>query len=841
MNLFKSIRGRLLYGILALALFPLLIATVVVTVLGYRQASTTVTERVTEQLKSIQTVKRDEIDAYLKSIEANLRVLANDPTLRDSLEPLAAAMQLSPQLLAAKVSETDQRSALSSYYTNQFGQQFLQRNPGSTVDMSAVVDLLPPDTVALQYSYIANNPEALGSKNKFERASDGSEAYNDLHAKLHNQVRRIVEQYGFYDLFLIDAKTGNVVYTYFKELDFATSLKDGPWAETGLGDAFVAARDTREFDSVAFIDYRTYRPSYDDQAAFFALPIRQNDVTIGVLAIQAPIDRINVIASFRSEWVATGLGRSGELLLVGPDKLPRSISRGMVENKAAFLATLEANPVTAKSVPFVAARSSDVGLIPNATAAVGEALAGKSGAVTYTNRFGVPVLGSYAPLKVGDRTWAVVAEASLGEALAPVQALLQRQALVAIGIGLLLALLAGYIANRVARSINRPITELGDTVAKLSRGNMDARSGLVQQDELGDLGRALDNLLDDRVATLNQAAKDNETLNDSVIEIMKSVSQLASNDLTVTVPVTKDVTGAVSDAINLMTRETSGALQRVLTTASLVQQAAAMLQTRTTTVLDAANANETEVQLASSELKQAAEALAAVAGEAEAAQGKAADALRASTQGLRIVSDTVSGVQASRDQIRETEKRVKRLAERSQEINGVVAIINQIAERTAVLALNAGMQAAAAGEAGRGFAVVADEVKRLADSARGATNQIGTLVSGIQADAADTMRTMNDSLSQFVNITRLAERAGEEVQSSMLATDDLASAVQNIAISSARQARVSGALIERAARIEMTTHDTQTELGEQKSNVEALSQLASSLVDTVRVFKLPPV
>jgi methyl-accepting chemotaxis protein len=256
-------------------------------------------------------------------------------------------------------------------------------------------------------------------------------------------------------------------------------------------------------------------------------------------------------------------------------------------------------------------------------------------------------------------------------------------------------------------------------------------------------------------------------------------------------------------------------------------------------VYDTAQNTEREVTAAATELTVAAEALQTIAREAEAAREKAEDALWASTQGMRIVSETVQGVTSSRDQIRETEKRVKRLAERSNEITGVVNIINQVAERTAVLALNAGMQAAAAGDAGRGFAVVADEVKRLADSARNATAQIGTLVTGIQADAADTMRSMNSTLGQFVEITRLAERAGEEVQTSMSATDSLATAVRSIATSSSEQGRVSGKLVDRAGRIDLATRSTLEELAQQRANVQALLGNAKALLDTVRVFKLP--
>ncbi|MCB1589507.1 MAG: HAMP domain-containing protein, partial [Xanthomonadales bacterium] len=501
---------------------------------------------------------------------------------------------------------------------------------------------------------------------------------------------------------------------------------------------------------------------------------------------------------------------------------------------------LQTLPGGSEIAALVRARGTDVGLVPADTEAVQAALRGESGVLTYRDGFGQTLLGAYGPLQLSDGTrWAVISRIAADEALAPVTALLRQQSLVAAGIALVLAMLAGLIANRLARSINQPVSQLSATVQQLSAGNMEARAELAQQDELGDLGRALDNLLDERVATLTKAAAENEQLNDSVIQIMQAVTGLAQNDLTVTVPVTPDITGAVSDAINLLTKETSDALRKVLQASNEVTEASNTLRSRTEVVHYSANANDREVQAAATELKQAAEALATVAAQAEGARSRAEEALRTSTQGLRIVSETVQGVTASRDQIRETEKRVKRLAERSQEITGVVNIINQIAERTAVLALNAGMQAAAAGDAGRGFAVVADEVKRLADSARTATAQIGTLVGGIQADAADTMRAMNDSLSQFVDITRLAERAGEQVQASMSATDGLATAVRDIAESSSRQARISGTLVERAQRMDATTRQTLDELSRQRDNVQVLLEQSQSLLSTVGVFRLP--
>ena len=362
---------------------------------------------------------------------------------------------------------------------------------------------------------------------------------------------------------------------------------------------------------------------------------------------------------------------------------------------------------------------------------------------------------------------------------------------------------------------------------------------MLPTDELGQLGNAFDTLLDDRVSTLISAAHENEIMNNSVIDIMQSLGQIAQNDLTVKVPVTGDVTGAIADAINFVTTETSGALRQVLNISANVARASTQVRQRAADVMAAAEKNGVEVSSTSRELEGAASALNEIAGQAQSASEAAERAISATSQALKIVSETVQGVALSRDQIRETEKRLKRLGERSQEITTVVNIINQIAERTSVLALNAGMQAAAAGDAGRGFALVADEVKRLAESARDATRQIGTLVNGIQADSGDTIRTMNETISQVVGISKLAERAGEQMEKTLSATDGLVGSVREIAATTATQARASGTLLKRAHNIELANKETMAQLTEQREETARLMQYSKALVDTVRVFKLP--
>jgi methyl-accepting chemotaxis protein len=217
---------------------------------------------------------------------------------------------------------------------------------------------------------------------------------------------------------------------------------------------------------------------------------------------------------------------------------------------------------------------------------------------------------------------------------------------------------------------------------------------------------------------------------------------------------------------------------------------------------------------------------------------EAETALGATQQALIAVRSTVEGISSSRDQIRETEKRVKRLGERSQEISSVVGIINQIAERTSVLALNASMQAVAAGDAGRGFAVVADEVKRLAENARQATQQIASLVSGIQADTQETIQAMNNTITQVVDISRIAEQAGARMNESRASTDGLAGSVRNIADTTKAQEALSQTLLNRTRLIQSATLEALNQVSEQGKETANLLAYSGSLLETVRKFKL---
>ena len=389
------------------------------------------------------------------------------------------------------------------------------------------------------------------------------------------------------------------------------------------------------------------------------------------------------------------------------------------------------------------------------------------------------------------------------------------------------------------RAIMDPLNRMMTTVKQIGEGNYDSRTGLTGSDELSELGQAFDSMLGARVTALVQAEHENEQLNDSIIHLLQAVSQLSQRDLTVRVPVTEDMTGPVADALNLLTDETAKVLRGVIRISEDVAVASDKVKAQSDTVIAVADDERQAVEQTATDLSAAADAMKQIAELAQTCNATAETAMKTTQAALQTVTSTVNGINSTRDTIRETEKRIKRLGERSQEISGVVNLINTIAERTHILALNASMHAASAGEAGRGFAVVADEVQRLAENAREATSQISTLVSNIQIETADTANTMNTAISQVVDGSRLAEQAGDQMKRTQETTADLVAAVQQIASRSQQQANISNELLGRAQQIQESTRQTSQQLHEQTVQTTNLVEYARGLLSSVRVFRLP--
>lgn len=403
-------------------------------------------------------------------------------------------------------------------------------------------------------------------------------------------------------------------------------------------------------------------------------------------------------------------------------------------------------------------------------------------------------------------------------------------------VGILSAAILGPI---IYLSITSPIKSISKTVGQVAKGDLEARTGLSTQDELGQLGQAFDQMLNDRVSNMASAAEENDRLNDSVIHLLEAVSDLSNRDLTVSVPVAEDVTGPVADAMNLMANQTAKVLAEIRNISNQVANTASTVESQGGKINQLADDERQIIEDTMTKLEEASKTMNLIARQAKATNDIAAKATLSTQEALDMVARTANGMNEIRETIAETEKRIKRLGERSQEITGVVEIINNIAERTHILALNASMQAAAAGDAGRGFAVVANEVQRLAESSRDSTSEIAGLVGNIQAETAETMATMNKAIAQVVEGSEMAHASGVQMQATQKTTSELVNAVEIIAKRSLIQAQVSNKLRDQTEQAQKSTEETNAEIKRQADETTNLVQFSRQLLDSVNVFKLP--
>lgn len=407
--------------------------------------------------------------------------------------------------------------------------------------------------------------------------------------------------------------------------------------------------------------------------------------------------------------------------------------------------------------------------------------------------------------------------------------------LIAITVGLLSLLTA---ASLLYLSITHGLETLESTIIKVNQGDVAARTKMTSLDELGNVGRNFDTLLDERIAVLEVKTLENENINNSAINLLQSVFALSEKDLTARAVVSDDIVGTIASSVNQFADETSQTLNEVQKIADQVRSAAQAAQQQGKLVEGAASRDRTLLGTMGATLGTAARQMNEVAQLSTASGAAAARTSDATKAAQAAVEGTMRGMDSLREVISETEKRFKRLGERSQEISSAVALVNTISERTHVLSLNASMQAATAGEAGRGFAVVAQEVQRLSDSSRQATGEIAQLVSNIQSETNETLLTMNRLISDVVSQTELARRAGLEMTQTQTATGELVGLVQKIAAFSAQQQEMAQTLQKNVQVMNDGTAETSSAIAQQTNATNTLVQFAQQLNDSVGQFKV---
>ncbi|HEX6259453.1 MAG TPA: methyl-accepting chemotaxis protein, partial [Woeseiaceae bacterium] len=346
-----------------------------------------------------------------------------------------------------------------------------------------------------------------------------------------------------------------------------------------------------------------------------------------------------------------------------------------------------------------------------------------------------------------------------------------------------------------------------------------------------------------RTAVFERASKEqteqNERNQQAILRLLDELGSLADGDLTVEATVTEDITGAIADSINYAIEKLRELVATINETAIMVDSAAKQTESTAVHMARAAKNQNSEIRAATESIESMASSIEEVSGNAERSSDVARHSVDVAHKGGEAVRRTIDGMNAIRETIQDTSKRIKRLGESSQEIGNIIELINDIAEQTNILALNASIQASMAGEAGRGFAVVADEVQRLAERSTNATKQIEVLVRTIQADTNEAVISMERSTTDVVGGALLAENAGAALDEIEQVSNQIANLVQNISGSAREQASSAADVTRRTARLKEISDQTGKATTATAAAISKLSVLASQLRQTVAGFTLP--
>ncbi|HUG73127.1 MAG TPA: methyl-accepting chemotaxis protein [Steroidobacteraceae bacterium] len=325
----------------------------------------------------------------------------------------------------------------------------------------------------------------------------------------------------------------------------------------------------------------------------------------------------------------------------------------------------------------------------------------------------------------------------------------------------------------------------------------------------------------------------------AILRLLDEIAGLGQGDLTATATVTEDITGAIADSVNIAVESLRGLVIAINQSSVQMDSAARQTQALAQHLAKSSGSQSKQIAAATESIGAMASSIEEVSGNAERASDVARHSVDVAHKGGKAVRRTIEGMNGIRETIQETSKRIKRLGESSQEIGGIVELINDLAEQTNILALNASIQASMAGEAGRGFAVVADEVQRLAERAANATKQIDVIVRTIQADTNGAVVSMERSTADVVGGAQLAENAGSALEEIEQVSNQIASLVQNISASARNQSQSSQSVARNMQVLREISSQTADSTSNTSEAVAKLALLSASLRKSVAGFRLP--
>ncbi|MFG1497848.1 methyl-accepting chemotaxis protein [Saccharospirillum sp. HFRX-1] len=742
-----TLKRRLIVTLLAAGLLPVLILAV----LSTRDARMALENQAFAQLESVRAIKKSAIERYLVTIVDQASSLARSQAVVDAMVEFAEGYRLYARESGRSLSSL--RSRVLPYYAEQFQPRLLEAHPQAQIDPEAMLEPLSLSALAMQYAYIVNNPNPLGAKDEMTSPNTFF-GYDQAHSRWHPYFRDFLRRFGFYDIFLIN-NNSDVVYSVYKEVDFATSLNEGPYAESGLGEAYRRALELPADADAVLLDFSVYRPSYDAPAGFMAVPVFANGERVGVLALQFPAERLGSIMNERA-----GLGQTGETYLVGSDGLMRSDSVMDPEHHSVEMSF----------------RHPDTGSVD--TAAVRAGLAGETGSLIGIDYSGGTVLSTYAPITTAGLDWVLVAEQDQAEAFAPANQLLTSAAIIVAGLVVIVVGIALYTARSILKPLGREPADLQRVAVAIADGDLrlydaenQATSGVYRS--MQDMVNGLRALVQHIIEAADQQASSAQQLTAITGHTLANVNR--QNEQTEQVATAIE---QMSSAINEVTRNTNESAQVAKTTHQAVNQ------------------------------------------------------------GVDDVVQMSADINQMSSDLRDANARIQALREEMKGVDAILETIKGVAEQTNLLALNAAIEAARAGEHGRGFAVVADEVRSLAQNTQTATDEIAATVDSLLVSSQDAANLTDECSSSAQAIAERSTKTAERLRDTLKEVQQIVDITLQIASASEQQSTVASEVTAHISRISSMASETETAVQEISVASTGLTKLASELQSSVTRFHL---
>lgn len=393
-----------------------------------------------------------------------------------------------------------------------------------------------------------------------------------------------------------------------------------------------------------------------------------------------------------------------------------------------------------------------------------------------------------------------------------------------------------YELKSLLQNIGVYLREKSIIADEIATGDLSAE--IFLRSDADGFGKSFQNMID-KLRSLVQTEEKRDRLQRSILKLLDEVTEVASGDLTVQAQVTSEITGEIAEAFNFMTAELRSLIGQVKEVTFQVGTSAKAINDTTEQLARGSEAQASQISLMTSTITSMAMQVQEVSSNASLSAQVAGDSLSNARYGSQAVQDNISAMNSIRNQVQETAKRIKKLGERSQEISQIVQLIDDLSDRTSLLALNASLQAAAAGESGRGFATVAEEVERLAERSNRLTQQISSLTQSIQIETKDVVASMEETIHEVVVGSTLADKAGQALIEIEQVSQRLAELIESISSSAKQQARSSEDISNAMENISKVTELVNVGSKRAADSVKMLVVLADELRGSVEPFKLP--